>query len=202
MHAMRILIVDDHALFRAGMVLLLSRLAAEVDVVEAGSAEEALGLGRADAADFALVLLDLNLNGALGLDRLRDLRQVFPGAAIVILSGVVSREAMLEARAKGAMGYIAKSVSADGMLEALRQVLRGQRHFPLMDPARPPETRLTLRQRQVLELLCKGRPNKEIAQALGMSENTVRTHLMFTFRALGVRTRTEAALAARRLGWF
>lgn len=197
---MRILIVDDHALVRAGIVLLLSRLDAGCETVEVGSVEEALALGSAIPPDFDLVLLDLNLDGMKGLDGLRAIRQTFPAAAVVILSGLESQEAMREARAKGARGYIVKSVSADSMLEALRQVLDGETCFPSIEPAGDTEARLTPRQREILRLLCEGRANKEIALQLGMSDNTVRSHLTFIFRELGAHTRTEVAFAARRLG--
>lgn len=202
---MRILIVDDHALFRAGMGLLLSRLGPGVEVVEVGGVEEAFALAGQPAPGFELVLLDLNLSvpGATGLDSLRAMRQAFPAAAVVILSGLESQEAMREARAKGARGYIVKAASADSMLDALRRVLDGELHFPSIEPAcgaEHGEARLTPRQREILGLLCEGRSNKDIALRLGMSDNTVRSHLMFVFRELGVHTRTEAALMARRMG--
>lgn len=197
---MRILIVDDHALVRAGIVLLLSRLGPECEAVEVAGVEEALALGSAVSPPFDLVLLDLNLQGMKGLDGLRDIRQAFPAAAVVILSGVDSQEAMREARAKGALGYIVKAVSADAMLDALRQVLEGQPCFPSIDAASGAQAKLTPRQREILRLLCEGRANKEIALELGMSDNTVRSHLTFIFRELGAHTRTEVAFAARRLG--
>lgn len=197
---MRVLIVDDHALFRAGIALLLSRLDAQIEVTDVGSVEQALVLAKSTPPDFALVLLDLNLHGTQGLGGLRSVRQAFPGSAIVILSGLESPEAMQEARAKGAKGYIVKATSADAMLDALRKVLNGATHFPLIEAAATTEPRLTPRQREILQLLCEGRSNKEIALQLAMSDNTVRSHLLFMFRALGVGSRTEAAFAARRMG--
>jgi two-component system, NarL family, nitrate/nitrite response regulator NarL len=198
--AVRILIVDDHALFRAGIVLLLSRLDPEVEVVEVGSVEDAFALARPTPPAFDLVLLDLTLRGTTGLDSVRAMRETFPGSAVVILSGIESPDAMREARAKGAQGYIVKAVSADSMLASLRTVLSGHTHFPLIKIAGTGEAKLTPRQLEILRLLCVGRTNKEIAAELRMSDNTVRSHLLFVFRALGVRTRTEAALAARRMG--
>lgn len=195
---MRILIIDDHALFRAGMALLLLRLDPAVEVVEVGSIEEAFALGA--PTPFELVLLDLNLHGIQGLDGLRAMPEHFPGAAVVVLSGRESPQAMSEARAKGACAYLVKSMSADAMLDALRRVHDGNSHFPLIPIAGPCETRLTPRQRDILKLLCKGLANKEIAFELGMSDNTVRTHLMLVFRQLGVRSRTAAASSARRMG--
>jgi len=196
---MRLLIVDDHVLFRAGVVLLLGRLGPAVHAVEAGSLAEALT--HTDGG-FELILLDLNLRGMNGLDGLRSLRQQFPDAAIVVVSGVDSVDAMREARVKGARGYVVKNVSPDTLLAALRQVLQGECYFPLIDEWSDSRTmvRLTPRQRDVLDLLYQGRTNKEIALRLGMSDNTVRTHLAALFRVLGVNTRTEAARAARNQG--
>lgn len=199
---MRILIIDDHALFRAGMALLLARLDQDVEVVEAGCVEDALALARPAPPDFALVLLDVSLQGTTGLQGLRAVQQAFPGSAVVILSALESAEAMREARVKGARGYVVKTGAPDAMLGALREVLGGRTYFPAIEQTEhaTAETRLTPRQREILQLLCEGRTNKEIANQLGMSDNTVRSHLMQMFRALGVRTRTEAAVAARRLG--
>lgn len=196
---MRLLIVDDHVLFRAGVVLLLGRLGPAVHAVEAGSLGEALAH---TGASFELILLDLNLRGMTGLDGLKSLRQQYPSAAIVVVSGVDSVDAMREARVKGARGYVVKNVSPDTLLAALRLVLQGQSYFPLIDELSDGRAmvRLTPRQRDVLELLYQGRTNKEIALRLGMSDNTVRTHLAALFRVLGVRTRTEAARAARNQG--
>ncbi len=197
---MRILIIDDHALFRAGMALLLLRLDPAVEVVEVGSVEEAFAL--LAPTPFQLVLLDLKLQGMQGLDSLSVMPQHFPGAAVVVLSGRESPQAMSEARAKGACAYLVKAMSADAMLDALRRVFDGDSHFLMTVPAEAPETRLTPRQRDILKLLCKGLANKEIAFQLGMSDNTVRTHLMLVFRLLGVRSRTAAASAARQMGLF
>ena len=91
---MRILIIDDHALFRAGMALLLARLDQDVDVVEASRVEDALALARPAPPDFALVLLDVSLQGTTGLQGLRAVQQAFPGSAVVILSALESAEAM------------------------------------------------------------------------------------------------------------
>ena len=200
---MQILIVDDHALFRAGIRLILERLASEgeqVEVLEADSAEQGLEFKPRGAAAADLVLLDLNLQGQTGLDYLRTYRQTFPTSPVVILSGLESADAMREARAKGAQGYIVKSVTADAMLSALRTVLDGGSHFPVIEPVASVPARLTQRQNEVLLMLSEGRSNKEIGLALGMSDHTVRTHLMAIFKGLGVHTRTEAARAARRLG--
>lgn len=198
---LRILVVDDHALFRAGLVLLLSRMEPPPAVVQAGSVAEALALARTrECEGLGLVLLDVHLQGGTALDSLRELIAAFPFAAVMILSAADSPEVMREARAKGARGYILKSAAPDVMLESIARVLAGETSFPLPVGGHVAGPRLTGRQMEVLRLLCLGRTNKEIANQLGMSDNTVRTHLAHIFRGLEVRTRTEASLAARCLG--
>ncbi len=195
----KILIVDDHALFRAGLRLLLGRLADDVRVFEAESVESGLALGERHG-DLDLILLDVNFPGSHGLDGLAGFRRRFPASAVVLLSGTDAADAAAEGRARGAQGFIAKSVSAERMLEALRRVLDGELWFPGEALARP-AIYLTPRQVDVLSCLGQGRSNKEIARNLGMSENTVRTHIAGIFRALGVNSRTEAAIAARKSGF-
>lgn len=195
----RILLIDDHTLFREGIKLLLSRMEGNMEVKEADSVEDALALPPA-LRDFDVVLLDINLPGRHGLDSLLLLREEFPSAAVVILSGFESREAMLEAKAKGARGYLVKTVSADAMLAALRQVMAGEACFPVPSGEADAVSRISPRQQEILPLLAQGLSNKEIGRALGMSDNTVRTHLSVIFRALNVHNRTEAARVARRMG--
>lgn len=195
---MKILVVDDHSLFRAGLKLLLGKLADEVAVFEAENVETGLNL-KAQHPDIDLILLDLNLPGTHGLDGLSEFRQCFPASAVVLLTGLNNQELLSEGRAKGAQGFISKSVNADEMIGALRRVLDGELWFP---GARAVEQhiRLTPRQIEVLAGLCQGQSNKEIGRNLGMSENTVRTHIAVIFRELRTKSRTEAALAARRRG--
>lgn len=195
---MKIIIVDDHSLFRAGLKLLLNQLAVEVVVFEAESVEAGLEL-KTQHPDIDLILLDLNLPGTHGLDGLAEFRQCFPASAVVLLTGLDNREFLTEGRAKGAQGFISKSVSAEEMIAALRRVLDGELWFP---GSRNEEQniRLTPRQIEVLAGLCQGQSNKEIGRKLGLSENTVRTHIAVIFRELGSKSRTEAALTARRHG--
>ena len=197
---MHILLIDDHALFRAGMSLLFQRIDPDVRIVEADSLESALAHQTADADPFDLILLDLALQGMNGLDGLRPLQKKFANVPVVMVTGSAQHDAMNEARAKGARGYLIKTSAADAMMQALQKVLQGQSHFP--DELAPAQAsaHMTPRQREVLDLLCQGKVNKEIASLLGMSDDTVRTHLKMVFRSLDVHTRTEAVLAARKLG--
>jgi DNA-binding NarL/FixJ family response regulator len=199
---MHILLIDDHALFRAGMSLLFQRMDPEVQVAEANSLETALAQDATPENPLDLILLDLNLQGMNGLDGLRPLQKKYANVPVVVVTGSDVHDAMNEARAKGAKGYLIKTTASDTMLQALQEVLKGQSHFPDDLPPALTTAHVTPRQRDVLNLLCQGMVNKEIAATLSMSDHTVRTHLKMIFRILEVHTRTEAVLAARRLGIF
>ncbi len=199
---MHVLLIDDHALFRAGMSMLFQRMDPAVEIAEADSLEVALAQHTADTRPFDLILLDLTLQGMNGLDGLLPLQKKYVNVPVVMVTGSAEHGAMNEARAKGARGYLIKTTAADAMMQALQKVLQGESHFP-DDLACPLTTaHMTPRQREVLDLLCHGKVNKEIASSLGMSDHTVRTHLKMVFRTLEVHTRTEAVLAARKLGLF
>lgn len=203
---MNILLIDDHALFREGFRLMLGRLLPNAhEVIESGSAEAALAL--AEKAAFDLVFLDLGLPGLGGLDGLRAIRRQCPDACLVVLSAVDGSEVVRQALFFGAQGYIPKTIAAEEMREALRRILDGQVYAPRHDSGEPADSerldhKLTSRQVEVLAELCAGRSNREIGDYLGMSENTVRVHVSAIFRELGVRSRTEAVLLAKRKGLF
>lgn len=206
---MDILIVDDHALFRDGLKSLLVRLDDQVTSHEAGSIEAGLALGQ-QHHDFDLILLDLNLPGLNGLDGLKLFRQRFPASPLVILSGVDDEATVTTALQHGAQGFIAKSTSADTMLADLRRVLAGEPCRPGQPPVpgirsgsetlAQSAVHMTPRQIDVLHHLCQGHSNKAIARDLGMSDNTVRTHLAVIFKELGARSRTEVVFLARQKG--
>jgi len=208
---MRILLVDDHALFRDGVALLLKELDPAVQVLHAADLAEALAaLGGGAAID--LILLDFILPGMHGLQALETLRERHPGVPLVMLSSQEDQATVLRTIQLGAMGFIPKSAPSGRMFEALRTVLAHGIYVPpislsgivLPAPARPrtspAELGLTQRQTQVLRLILEGKPMKLIARELGLSHNTAKTHVSAVLRALAVTTRTQAIVAANRMG--
>ena len=196
-----LLLVDDHTLFRTGLRLIVQDHPRVASIAEAGTVAEACAPGGAPAG---LVLLDIQMPGMSGLDGLQLLRQAHPGARVLLVSASVAPDAVREARARGADGFLPKSASGADILAAIDQVLAGQPCFPSAAPAPaacgPQAPALTARQGEVLALLCRGKPNKVIARDLGLSENTVRVHVAAIFAQLGVNSRSTALLAAQRLG--
>ncbi len=202
---MRLLVIDDHPLFRSGIADVLRDLGDAITVTEVDSCEEALGILQADS-EFTLILLDLNLPGMDGMTGLSKLRDVAPATPIVVLSASENTAKIKQAINSGAKGYIPKSANREIILNALRLVLSGGVYLPvnIMDVPIPAgsseEQPLTPRQRDVLRWLARGKSNKEIAALLGMAENTVRVHVAAILKYLGVKNRTEAGYAATRRG--
>ncbi|HTN65772.1 MAG TPA: response regulator transcription factor [Burkholderiaceae bacterium] len=206
---MNVLLIDDHVLFREGLRHILRRLDPSAFIHEASSVEACFALD-SGLDEFDLVLLDVQLPGLRGLDGLRTIQKRFPSSPVVLISGYADRSMADEAMAHGAMGFISKSVNAENMLASLRRVLDGEL-CPLDDQLSDPASgmqqaltresiHLTPRQIDVLVQLCKGHSNKGIGRALSMSDNTVRSHVAGIFRALGVKSRAEAIVQARRGG--
>ncbi len=213
----KILVVDDHPLILEALHHVLKQLDADVQVIAAQSADEAAALA-AQHADADLMLLDLGLPGADGLDLLGRIRSQSPAIPVVVLSASDARENVMRAIDLGAMGFIPKSSSNQVMLGALRLVLSGGVYLPpaaLVSsdegaapravPARegrvtPRDLGLTDRQAQVLALILQGKPNKLICRELDLAEGTVKIHVAAILRALNVSTRTQAVIEASRLG--
>ena len=206
---MKALLIDDHPLFVEGIRGILQRLDDVIDIQTSGSCEEALALTENDD-DFDLVLLDLNLPGVSGLDGIQQLRHQLPATPIVLLSASEDRNKVLRAIELGAKGYIPKSSTPDVIISALQLVLSGGVYLPMavLDTVNTSQSKtsnadgqtLTPRQADVLALLAEGHTNKAIAKQLAMAENTVRVHVSAILRFLGVENRTEAGVAAARMG--
>ena len=211
----KILIVDDHALFREGLVLLLEALG-QPQTLQAENADAALRQVAAHP-QLDLVLLDLVMPGPGGIELLPEIKRQVPAAPVVILSADESHRTITGAIEKGASGYIPKTSTAEVMRGALRLILGGGIYVPpivLRDEVRPPapeaqqkrtakpeDLGITPRQVEVLDFLLAGMPTKVIASRLGVSDSTVKAHTMAIFRTLKVRNRTEAVLEASRRGF-
>jgi len=202
---MQILLVDDHLLVRAGLVLVLKQMEDGVDIVEAGTGREAIEFAE-KYPDLDLILMDLDLPEGSGLEALSVIHAKTPSMPVVILSAMEDQTMISRAMELGARGYIPKSASGEVMLNSLRLVLSGGVCLPAGygDTARGENNidmpSLTQRQLEVLRLMAQGNSNKEIARELGISENTVRVHISAIISAMDATNRTEAAYSAMRLG--
>jgi DNA-binding NarL/FixJ family response regulator len=206
---MRILVADDHELFREGLRHILGALEEGLTVVEACDFDQAVAAA-ASQPDIEVVLLDLNMPGgpwAEGLQRLRS--TLGDEARVVILSATDDQHLVRQAVSLGAAGFIPKTASSRVMLSALRLVLSGGVYLPpaMLEQAveRAPGSNdhanfLTPRQREVLALLAQGKSNKEIARALDLAEGTVKLHVTAILKSLNVNNRTRAVVAAAQLG--
>jgi two-component system nitrate/nitrite response regulator NarL len=199
---MKILIVDDHPLFRAGFQTVLQQSRLDAEVLSVASLREALSSLTKDAA-IGLVLLDVHLKGDDGFHALRVIGERFPTTACMLISGDEQEGLAARAIAAGASGFIPKSFTADEMVEAIERVLAGEVFVPVTARTQAPANNaLTLRQLEVISMLGRGFSNKEIARQLDVAERTVKAHMSAVFEALNVRNRTQAVLAAQQRGFL
>ena len=209
--AKRVLIAEDHPLYRTALQAILPRACSAAYVAEAACQGEVMNQVASDA-DFDLIVLDLNLPGATGLSCLRYVRDTAPLTPVIVVSGNDDPVTMSEVRLAGAAGYVPKSAPGDVLVEAIRLVMTGGTYLPaaamsaLRRPMSPGSAAdgtagdpLTQRQTRVLRLLARGLSNKQIARDLDISEITVKAHVSAIFRKLGVANRTQASNEARRL---
>lgn len=211
---MKFLLIDDHDLFRSGLRLLLGQLPVDIEVLEAGSVEDALahvdrGIG--------IVMLDLSMPGTSGMDALVRVREAFPDAPTVIVSSDDDPELIRQAIDLGASGFVPKTSTPPLLISALQLILAGGVYLPRAVLSQTPQgaaprsaeasasaaatpSGLTDRQEEVLLKAVRGQSNKAIARAMDLSEGTVKAHLSAAFRVLGVRNRTEAVYAAAARG--
>ncbi len=210
---MKILVADDHVLFREGLRFVLEDLGVPgIDVLECGTflqAEQAVKR----TPDIGLVLLDLSMPGMDGLAGLQLMRRQAPDVPVVVVTASEDPRHVRRAMEMGARGYITKTGSSESMLDGLRTVLAGGIYVsPQLTLAMPePEqqstaaaaavlAQLTPRQVDVLAMLRKGKSNKEIGRELNLAEITVKMHVTAILKALGVQNRTQAAIMAEQLG--
>jgi DNA-binding NarL/FixJ family response regulator len=214
---LKVLVVDDHPLIRQALLVVLTQLDSDLQVLEAGNVPDALALAEANS-DLNVVLLDIHLPGLSGLDALQSFRDRMPAVPVVVISASEDPADITRALDSGAMGFIPKSQSSQVMISALRLVLAGGVYLPpemvrrsthgggaAPQPAAAATTNyrdvgLTERQAQVLALLIQGMPNKLICRDLDLAEGTVKIHITAILKALKVSNRTQAVIEVSRLG--
>jgi len=203
----KILVVDDHPLILQALAHSLPELHGALEVLSAIDRDEAL-TALARHPDCALVLLDLALPGAHGLDLLVQMRRAYPRLPIVVLSATHDRATVGSALTAGAQGYIAKTSTPGELLDAVRTVLAGGNSVttdftpmgPIVGGVPGHLLGLTHRQADVLRLLIQGKPNKLICRDLRLSEGTVKVHVSAILKALNVRSRAQAIAELTRRG--
>jgi DNA-binding NarL/FixJ family response regulator len=193
----RILLVDDHAMFRSGLRMVLVAGITNTEIIEAGSLSEVMNC-TLDTVD--VVLLDIKLPGLNGVEGIALLKRKWPLVPILMLSSQDEPETVRLALARGAAGFISKAETAEKIVDAIQLILRG--HFSGLSPAASSteQRRLTPLQCEVLNLLHQGLSNKLIARQLALSDNTVRRHVQDILEFFGVVSRAEAVCAARHQG--
>jgi NarL family two-component system response regulator LiaR len=203
----RVLIADDHSVVRQGLRMFLGS-DRELEIVgEASDGAEALSLARTLQPD--VVLMDLLMPKMDGIEATAIIRRELPGTEVVALTSVLEDAAVADAVRAGAIGYLHKDADSHELRRAIKAAAAGQVHISpeavvrLLRQVRTPETTaepLTERETDVLRLLARGKSNKEIAGALSIAEQTVKTHVGHILGKLGARSRTQAALYAIRTG--
>jgi DNA-binding NarL/FixJ family response regulator len=206
MTAVRIMVVDDHEVVRLGLVSLLSRQPGYAVAGEAGGAREAVEKARALAPD--IIIMDVRMPDGSGIEACRQIRAELPGTRVIMLTSYADDEAVITAVMAGASGYVLKQVGSGDLLRSIETVRAGG---TLLDPAltmrvlermrtaaqRGPEP-LTEQERSILGLIGEGRTNREIAQALFLSEGTVRNYVSSILMKLGFTNRAQAAAYAAK----
>jgi two-component system nitrate/nitrite response regulator NarL len=209
----RVLLVDDHALFRSGVKSLLSKQAGFEVVGEAPDGLE--GAKRARQLEPDVVLLDLHMPGTSGLQALKLITQEVPSAKVVMLTVSEEAEDLLETLRAGAAGYLLKNIDVETLVQSLRRACDGDsvvsaemtgklvRGLKAAAPASgtgAPLDVLSGREREILTYVAKGASNKEIARALDLAESTVKIHVQHILRKLGLQSRVQAAVLAVEQG--
>jgi len=209
--AKRVLIADDHPLYRDALRAIVPQACPHADLIEAACQDDVLQQVSSDAA-FDLIVLDLNLPGVVGLSCLQKVRERAPLTPILIVSAADDPALMSDVIRAGATGYVPKSAQRQMLVDAIEIVLGGGTYLPLegmmalrdtqgLDSERAEPSKrdaLTSRQRRVLALLAHGKSNKQIAGELDIAEITVKAHVSSIFKKLGVNNRVQAALEARK----
>lgn len=200
----RIVVADDHPLFREALVSAVRKARPDAGIVECSSFAEADAALSKESVD--LLLLDLKLSDVEGMTGLNLVRANHPAVPVVVVSASEEPHTVRRSLAVGASGFIPKSASLDTMVEAISQVLDGETWAPDVGEAEGEEADLQSRiasltpsQLRILEGLKAGRLNKQIAYDLGVTEATIKAHLTSVFRKLGVQNRTQAVILSQQI---
>ena len=196
----KVLVVDDHPIMRVGIAAIVNARADMVTVGQAGTGEEAIKQFEEHKPD--ITLMDLRLPGMSGVDAIRTIRSRHPQSCFVVLTTYEGDEDIYQALEAGASAYIIKGMPHEALVDALRRVYAGGRFLPTPVSAalaaRTPNSALSSREREVLQLLARGESNKMIA--LGITEATVKCHVSVSLMQLQVEDRTQAGLTALQRG--
>lgn len=191
-----VLLIDDHAMFRSGLKLVVLSAMPEAVIHEAGSLQEAMD-ATPDRLD--VVLLDIQLRGLSGLEGLALLKRKWPRVPVLMVSSQSDPETVHVALARGASGFVSKAETADQIVQAICKVLEGTIAEGLPPAVKsPPARSLTPRQCEVLDLLNQGLSNKLMARRMSLSDNTVRRHVQDILEFFNVGSRAEAVATARQ----
>ncbi len=198
----RILIVEDHPLMRVGISAIIDERDDMRVVAQAATGEDAVRLCAEHKPN--LVLMDLRLPRMSGVEAIRAIRMASPTLQFVVLTTYEGDEDIHQALQAGARGYLVKGMPHETLIEAIRKVHNGGRFLPLPVTralqSRQPQSELSPREREVLQLLAEGRSNRQIAGTLGIKEATVKSHVSVVLMRLNVTDRTQAVVAALRRG--
>ena len=225
---MKILIADDHALFRDALKLYIEHADSNAEIFQAGDMHNTMSLMQ-EEGNMDIVLLDLRMPGMNGLKGLTKLLKSYPETKVAIISGVASIPEVEKALKKGASGFFPKTISGKTMMSGIKKILNGETFIPLDHNTEQPmpsfytdrdqlaglsdnqqegfdgpevDIHLTPREKDVLKLLMKGASNQDIADALGLKIVTVKLHIGNLFKKFGVKNRTQVVLKAQNAGFF
>jgi two-component system NarL family response regulator len=198
----RVLVVDDHAVVRTGLVLMVQHEPDMIPVAEASSGSEAIALFREHKPD--VTLMDLRMKDIAGVEAITAIRQEFPDARIIILTTYDTDEDIYRGLQAGAKGYLLKDTQLDEITNAIRMVHSGKKYIPPEVGAKLSErisaSELSERECEVLRLVARGKSNREISESLNVAEGTVKMHLNHILTKLQVRDRTQAVVVALKRG--
>ena len=206
---MKILIADDHALFRDGLALRLEQIAPEAAILQASNYAQIFKIIKSDN-NISAIVLDIEMQDMPWFDALQEIRRTLPDTALIVVSASEDSRTIRSVMSAGAKGYIPKRSESNVFDNAFKLVFDGGTYVPPILINNPPINNLstkstglktlTNRQSQVLDLIAQGKSNKQIAYDMGVSESTVKLHINALLRSLHVSNRTQAVITAQKLG--